>query len=460
MPRPRNSVPTYRKHSSGCAAVTVYRPDGSRAEITLPGKFGSEESKREYESLLARLRGTDGNLPEDPRSRSGLTVGELVKRFLTHANEFYVHPGTKEHTGEMPVLRAAFRALLRLHFRLPAASFGPLALKALRVALVSGSWLTPEEKAQLVRDRRPIGLARKTVNHYVGRIKLLFTWGASEELVPASAAVALKSVAGLARGKSEARETAPVTPVSSAVIDDTLPHLPPVVRDMIEVLLLTGMRCGELCMMRARDLDMTGATWIYRPATHKNKHRGMTKAVAIGPRAQAIIRKYLKTDLSAYLFSPAEQDEVIRAAKRAARKTPLYPYHLKQRTGRRRQGGKRRPTARFRPSVVNNAIHCACRKAFPLPENLAPRTKSNGKRETAAQWKRRLTPKQLAAVRAWDKEHSWHTHQLRHSASLNFTREFGLEAARAALGHSTVDMSAMYAGRDLEAAKTVAAGVG
>ena len=34
------------------------------------------------------------------------------------------------------------------------------------------------------------------------------------------------------------------------------------------------------------------------------------------------------------------------------------------------------------------------------------------------------------------------------------------EGARAALGHATVDMSAMYARRDLETAKTVAAGVG
>src|ERR1043165_7815497 len=50
----------------------------------------------------------------------------------------------------------------------------------------------------------------------------------------------------------------------------------------------------------------------------------------------------------------------------------------------------------------------------------------------------------------------WHTHQLRHSASLAFSREMGLENARAALGHSSVDMSAMYAGHDVEAAKKVA----
>jgi integrase len=321
MPRARQQIPTYLNRR-GRGAVVVYR-GGVRTEITLPGKFGSKESKEEYQALLARLRIADGELPKDPFSKGGLTIGELVVRFMEHAEGFYVHPGTKEPTGEMPVLRAAFRALLRLHSRTTAAEFGPLALKALRKALVTGLWQTPDEQARRTAERRPIGVTRSTVNHYFARIRLLFTWGVSEELIPVQVADALKSVAGLARGKSDARETEPVTPVSSVVIDDTLPWLPPVVRDMIGVLLLTGMRCGELCIMRARDLDMTGSAWLYRPATHKNKHRGMNRAVAIGPRAQAIIRKYLKADLNTYLFSPAEQDEMIRAARRAARKTPL-----------------------------------------------------------------------------------------------------------------------------------------
>lgn len=458
MPRARQKIPTYL-HRRGRGAIVVYR-GGVRTEITLPGKYGSKESRQEYEAILAQLRVSEGKLPEDPASRVGLTIGELVDKFMDHAESFYVHPGTKEPTGEMPVLRAAFRALLRLHFRTPAAMFGPLALKAIRKAMITGAWHTPEEKAQLEKEHRPIGLARKTANHYVGRIKLLFTWGVSEELIPAPIAAALKSVAGLSRGKSEARETGPVTPVAAAIIDETLPHLPPIVRDMIQLLRLTGMRCGELCIMRACDLDMTGATWLYRPTNHKNKHRGHGRAIGIGPRAQEIIRKYLKTDLTTYLFSPAEQDEVIRAGKRAARKTPLYPSHLKRLVQHGSPTTKRRPTARFRTTSVNRAIKRACKTAFPLLEDLAPRIKPNGKRETTAEWERRMTPNQIAAVRAWHKEHSWHVHQLRHSASLTFMREFGLEAARAALGHSTIDMSAMYAGQDLLAAKVVAAGVG
>ena len=52
MARPRNLVPTYRKHSSGRGAVSVYRADGLRVEVLLPGPFGSDESKAEYERIL------------------------------------------------------------------------------------------------------------------------------------------------------------------------------------------------------------------------------------------------------------------------------------------------------------------------------------------------------------------------------------------------------------------------
>ena len=56
MPRPRKLIPTYRKHSqTGRAAITVYRADGTRTEILLPGSYGSEESKQEYERILMSL---------------------------------------------------------------------------------------------------------------------------------------------------------------------------------------------------------------------------------------------------------------------------------------------------------------------------------------------------------------------------------------------------------------------
>ena len=117
------------------------------------------------------------------------------------------------------------------------------------------------------------------------------------------------------------------------------------------------------------------------------------------------------------MFSPAKQAEIIKAAKREARKTRVQP----SQADRSKPNAKRKPGERFKVGAVNRAIGKACKKAG-IPH--------------------------------------WHVHQLRQSASLAFSREMGLEAARAALGHATVDMSAMYAGRDLEAAKSVAAKIG
>ena len=54
----------------------------------------------------------------------------------------------------------------------------------------------------------------------------------------------------------------------------------------------------------------------------------------------------------------------------------------------------------------------------------------------------------------------WHPNQLRHSAALLIEREFGLEAARATLGHRSVNMSAHYSGIDQKRAAEVAKKLG
>src|ERR1700674_3319413 len=101
MPRPRLTLPAYRKHrQTGRAAVSIYRTDGSRTEVILPGKFGSGKSKEEYERLLCQLRTYGGQLPADP-ARRDITVAELVLKFMAHAETYYVDPVTKSPTTEV-----------------------------------------------------------------------------------------------------------------------------------------------------------------------------------------------------------------------------------------------------------------------------------------------------------------------------------------------------------------------
>jgi integrase len=87
-----------------------------------------------------------------------------------------------------------------------------------------------------------------------------------------------------------------------------LPFVSSPVAALVQLQRLTGMRPYEVVQMRACDIDMRGDVWIYEPQNHKNQWRGHRRLVALGPKAQTIIKRFLKLDLSAYLFSPQEAE--------------------------------------------------------------------------------------------------------------------------------------------------------
>ena len=117
-----------------------------------------------------------------------------------------------------------------------------------------------------------------------------------EELVPGTVYHALQTVEGLRRGRSDARETEPVKPVPNAFVDDTVAKAPPIIADMIKLQLLTGIRPGELVIMRGIDLDTSSPIWQYTPAKHKTQQHGHSRVVAIGPTD--FHRRLVKGDLA------------------------------------------------------------------------------------------------------------------------------------------------------------------
>lgn len=54
----------------------------------------------------------------------------------------------------------------------------------------------------------------------------------------------------------------------------------------------------------------------------------------------------------------------------------------------------------------------------------------------------------------------WKPNQLRHSTGTRVRKTYGIEAAQVILGHSKADVSQVYAGRDYELAKKIAAEIG
>lgn len=313
MPRPKNPIPTYRLHrASGQAVVSVPLPlpDGTRRDVYL-GAHGSDESKGEYARVLARLRATPPGA--DPTRLAGgtpadLTLNELLVRFLAHADRYYVRAdGTP--TSEAGNFRHALKFARVLYGYAPCPEFGPLALKAVRESMVAA------------------GLCRPLVNCCVNRVRRVFKWAAGEELIPFESYHRLTAVAGLPKGRSAAREPAPVGPVPDGVLEATLPYLPPRVAAMARLQSLTGMRPGEVCAMAAGSIDASGAVRLYRPGRHKTAHRGKARVVPLGPQAQAVLAPFVNSAASpdAPLFRPAAGRAERYAKLRSARKSRVQP---------------------------------------------------------------------------------------------------------------------------------------
>src|SRR5215468_9487386 len=143
-------------------------------------------------------------------------------------------------------------------------------------------------------------------------VKRIFKWGVAEELVPPAVYQALATVIGLQKGRTSAHETEPVGPVKDAVVEATLRHLNRHVRGLVEFQRLTGCRPGEACRVRRCDIDVTGTVWLYKPLRHKTAWKGKSRAIAIGPKAQALLKEYFTPDIGDYLFSPRRAVEEFR----------------------------------------------------------------------------------------------------------------------------------------------------
>ncbi len=236
-----NRIPKYCRHKPTNQAYVRLG-----ADFVYLGVYDSPHSRAEYNRVIAEwlAAGRVRNRPEEP---CGLSVNEVVLAYWKHAETYYADAdGTPGR--EMENIKLAVRPLKELYGLHAALAFGPLGLKAVRQAMIHA------------------GLCRGVVNQRVGCIKRIFKWAASEELVSAQVFHALQAVDGLRRGRTTAREPEPVKPVSDDQVDAVLPFLAPTLRAMVELQRLTGMRSGELCILRSCDVDTSGDVWrLERP---------------------------------------------------------------------------------------------------------------------------------------------------------------------------------------------------
>lgn len=323
-----NRVPKYcRQKSAGRVDRAYVKIDGRKISL---GIFNSPDSRAKYAEILSGFakgvphgqnsKPLENNAKNDLSPGQGATISELTVAFLDFAKGYY--PTGGEYGDHV----RAVRPLCKLHGTTLAKDFGPRALKAVRQSLV---------------DR---GLARNTINKQTRRIVNLFRWATEEEILPATVHHALQAVRPLRRGRSSAREPQQVRPVDAATVEATLAELPTVLQNMIRLQLLLGCRPGELLGMRPCDIVRTGEVWVYTPSSHKTEHFGHSRTIAIGPRGQDILLRYLARASDAVCFEtrasdprrpvgvPYTTDSYRRALQRAAKRAGVaswFPHQLR-----------------------------------------------------------------------------------------------------------------------------------
>lgn len=329
------------------------------------------------------------------------TIAELCKAYMDYVRQYYM---TEDGTPgkEAKQIEYSVGPLVDHYGSMVIEEFGPLKLIELREYMVGLGW------------------CRKLINQRVGRLKRMFKWAVSREITSSVLYYALSSIEGLRKGRTTAKESVPVKPVNEDHVYKSLDYMTPVVATMVELQLLTGMRPGELVIMRPCDIDRSGEIWHYCPHSHKTQYRGKDRIISIGPRGQQLLRPYLLRDHQAYCFSPKESERQRLAKLHEDRTTPL---HYGNRPGtNRKDDPQTQPGECFISGTYGNSVRKAVKAA-------RRDIKLNGGDP--------------------DKElPKWTPYQLRHTAATKARKIFNYETAGALLGHSNLSATAIYAERN------------
>lgn len=280
---PQFTVPGYWLHKpSGQARSRIAGRD------VYLGVYDSPESRRRYGELVAQavagLIAVSAATSHPSDSVPELSTNELLVAFLTWARDHYRKPDGRQ-TDEWHCLTSALGPLAALYGHTPANQLGPLALKAVRQAMVAKGW------------------CRTYVNKSVGRIRRVFRWGVENELVEPAVLQKLEAVAPLLAGRTEAPDHPRRHALSQAQLDAVRALVTPLVRDLIDLQLLTGARSGELLGLTTGAINRSDAVWFADLQDHKSAHRGRTRRLYFGPQAQAILQRHFPPDPAQHIFS-------------------------------------------------------------------------------------------------------------------------------------------------------------
>ena len=434
------------------------------------------EGRRRYDEFVAHwlANGRRYVSPASSPDEADYRIDDLVADFLEHASSYYVDAGSGEVNREFGNLKTALAPMLEIFRELPARKFGPLALQQLR--------------QQLLDTGR---YCRKEINARMHRIRRAFRWAVAQERLPGDVLHSLKSVEGLKAGRSGARDSEPVRPVQYRHVIATLPHLPTTVATMVKLQALTGARPDEICGLRMRHIDRSGAVWLARLDRHKNAWRGHTRTLRLDSHAQELLRPYLRPAADAFLFSPALSEQERHERQREQRRTKVQPSQMQRALRAANRDRKRAPRECYDVNSYRQAIQRACATASAAGRRAAvldaiPASVRHHFGNVIQRLPIGLTEPRLVAALAsaaarhrlamphgWidaavgafrghvDEVPAWAPNQLRHAAATIARKLDGLDGSQVLLGHRKADVTQVYAeledDRGVEVAQKVGA---
>jgi len=344
-----------------------------------------------YREAVRRILGDEPAKPE--MVPETMTVAELAAQYLEWAKSEY------RMSNQAKTLKFILRPLVEVAGLVPIQSFGPRKLIEVQGLLAAS------------------GRTRQGVNKVIIITRQLFRWAVEREYVPPSTLHGLQAVRPLRKGRTSAPESRRLDAVSDEIITATIPHLGPMLADMVMVQRHTGMRPGEVCGLTMGELDRSGSIWVYRPAHHKTAWRDSIREIDIGPKAQAILANYFRAD-GLPLFSAQDAMTERREARRAVRKTKVQPSQI----DRRKDDPEVSPGQQYTRLAYTRAIARAAARAGVA---------------------------------------RWSPNQLRKAKAVEILENFSMEHAQAVLGHTDKATTArFYAKADRARSMEVARAMG
>lgn len=310
--------PKPQPHHGGQSYTSYYWIGPGKPKCKRFGRVG----KVSRSEAMARFRHWLQN--DYPRLRrqqeAAYSVQTLCDEYFALIQKRYVVEG--EHTASVNRHKTALESFATLYGDSEAADV---------TSSMVAAWV-----AKFIGEKRPRGgkgpKTKGTVNVALSYVKAMFRWAAEMGKLPDATAGAVNLVRGIRGDNPDVRHKDPITPVAWADVEATLKELKEPFQSLVMLEWHTGMRPGEAVRMRGVDLVTKGDVMVYTPVRHKNKWRGKSRVIVLGPRAVAVVKPFLTTGAEMFRWNarPVTVWKFRDAVKRAAGRAGVAAWHPNQ----------------------------------------------------------------------------------------------------------------------------------